>query len=67
MKRSEMLQLIKAQWQNSTSFPSDDAVAKYILDAVEKAGMMPPKTSFISPEDEWGPAYKHYTNAWEKE
>jgi hypothetical protein len=42
MKRSEMLEIIKRQWQDSTSFPSDDSVAKSILDAIEKAGMLPP-------------------------
>jgi hypothetical protein len=42
MKRSEMIDIIKKQWNESTSFPSDTAVAEYILKAIEKAGMLPP-------------------------
>jgi hypothetical protein len=42
MKRSQMLEIIKEQWTNSTSFPTDQAVAEYILKAIEKAGMLPP-------------------------
>jgi len=43
MKRSEAIDLIKKQWNESTSFPSDQAVAEFILKALEKAGMQPPR------------------------
>jgi hypothetical protein len=43
MKRSEALDLIKKQWNESTSFPSDQAVAEFILTALERAGMQPPR------------------------
>ncbi len=48
MKRSEMLELIKKQWVDSTSFPTDTAVAEYILDAIENAGMLPPRIKDIT-------------------
>lgn len=43
MKRSEAIDLIKKQWNESTSFPSDQAVAEFILTALERAGMQPPR------------------------
>lgn len=43
MKRSDAIDLIKKQWNESTSFPSDQAVAEFILTALEKAGMQPPR------------------------
>lgn len=60
MKRSKMLEIIKKQWNNSTSFPTDDAVAKYILDEIEKAGMLPPERDKIIEKhlctvNEWEP------------
>ncbi len=42
MKRSEMLELIKNIWANSTSWRSDDIVAEKILRTIEEAGMLPP-------------------------
>ena len=43
MKRSEAIEIIKKCWIDSSSFPTDDLVAKYILDALETAGMLPPE------------------------
>lgn len=44
MKRSEMISIIKSAWVDSSSFPTDDLVAKYILDKIEAAGMLAPET-----------------------
>lgn len=59
MKRSEALDLIKKQWNESTSFPTDQAVAEYILSALEKAGMLPPLSNLNSLGTK--------DNAWEPE
>lgn len=42
MKRNAMIEVIKKVWADSTSWPSDQIVADKILEAIEKAGMVPP-------------------------
>lgn len=71
MKRSEMLDIIKKQWVQSTSFPTDEAVAIYILDAIEKAGMLAPlalvNDSPYPPGHKWHGTNKVLENKWEPE
>lgn len=72
MKRSEMLKLIQDCWADTTSFPTDVAVAKYILDTIEKQGMLPPKqqnsVQFSEHSINGRTEYEYFNvNTWESE
>ena len=65
MKRSEILKIIQDCWVDSTSFPTDSAVANYILKAIEKAGMQPPQHYDSYYDDE--PECDGMISEWEPE
>ena len=67
MKRSEMIEIIKAVWVDSTSWPSDRRVAEVILDKIEQAGMKPPTIEIEIPIDFDGGTQVISVNVWEEE
>lgn len=51
MKRSDMIKLLFEYYDSWEDYPSSEEIAKYSLDLMEKAGMVPPPLPYPKTKD----------------